>query len=147
MVILYRRLLHPSFLLLFCHLKPALGSSERNLSQPWHMLLLRSVPFHLMFSYSNKKFETKDSSAPPASFLGSSKRRRKEETTGKNVKRTQHELDHNGLVPLPVKVCFTCNRYFFLCLYSANAVVYVFVFPPYPFKSCVLMWAAHILMV
>ncbi|XP_078230075.1 PHD finger protein 12 isoform X3 [Callithrix jacchus] len=41
---------------------------------------------------------------------GSSKRRRKEETTGKNVKKTQHELDHNGLVPLPVKVCFTCNR-------------------------------------
>uniref|UniRef100_UPI00398F3A45 PHD finger protein 12 isoform X1 n=1 Tax=Pristiophorus japonicus TaxID=55135 RepID=UPI00398F3A45 len=41
---------------------------------------------------------------------GTSKRRRKEETTGKNVKRAQHELDHNGLVPLPVKVCFTCNR-------------------------------------
>jgi hypothetical protein len=40
----------------------------------------------------------------------SSKRRRKKETTGKNVKKTQHELDHNGLVPLPVKVCFTCNR-------------------------------------
>lgn len=42
---------------------------------------------------------------------GTSKRRRKEETTGKNVKKAQHELDHNGLVPLPVKVCFTCNRY------------------------------------
>ncbi|XP_072325681.1 PHD finger protein 12 isoform X3 [Scyliorhinus torazame] len=41
---------------------------------------------------------------------GTSKRRRKEETTGKNVKKAQHELDHNGLVPLPVKVCFTCNR-------------------------------------
>ncbi|KAJ8403914.1 hypothetical protein AAFF_G00347820 [Aldrovandia affinis] len=41
---------------------------------------------------------------------GSSKRRRKEEMTGKNVKRPQHELDHNGLVPLPVKVCFTCSR-------------------------------------
>lgn len=41
---------------------------------------------------------------------GTSKRRRKEEMTGKNVKRSQHELDHNGLVPLPVKVCFICNR-------------------------------------
>uniref|UniRef100_A0A4W3J3T4 PHD finger protein 12 n=1 Tax=Callorhinchus milii TaxID=7868 RepID=A0A4W3J3T4_CALMI len=41
---------------------------------------------------------------------GTSKRRRKEETTGKNVKRAQHELDHNGLVPLPVRVCFICNR-------------------------------------
>lgn len=31
--------------------------------------------------------------------------------TGKNVKRPQHELDHYGLVPLPVKVCYTCSRY------------------------------------
>lgn len=43
--------------------------------------------------------------------IGTSKRRRKEEMTGKNVKRPQHELDHHGLVPLPVKVCYTCNRY------------------------------------
>ncbi|XP_062393321.1 PHD finger protein 12 [Sardina pilchardus] len=41
---------------------------------------------------------------------GTSKRRRKEEMTGKNVKRPHHELDHHGLVPLPVKVCYTCNR-------------------------------------
>lgn len=44
-------------------------------------------------------------------YKGTSKRRRKEEMTGKNVKRPQHELDHHGLVPLPVKVCYTCNRY------------------------------------
>lgn len=44
-------------------------------------------------------------------FSGTSKKRRKEETTGKNVKRLQHELDHYGLVPLPVKVCYTCSRY------------------------------------
>lgn len=42
---------------------------------------------------------------------GTSKKRRKEESTGKNAKRPQHELDHHGLVPLPVKVCYTCNRY------------------------------------
>lgn len=43
-------------------------------------------------------------------FLGSSKRRRKEELLGKPFRRPQHELDTNGLVPLPVKVCFSCNR-------------------------------------
>uniref|UniRef100_A0A672NC07 PHD finger protein 12 n=1 Tax=Sinocyclocheilus grahami TaxID=75366 RepID=A0A672NC07_SINGR len=41
---------------------------------------------------------------------GTSKRRRKDELSGKNVKRPQHELDHCGLVPLPVKVCYTCSR-------------------------------------
>uniref|UniRef100_A0A1A8L2G2 PHD finger protein 12 n=1 Tax=Nothobranchius pienaari TaxID=704102 RepID=A0A1A8L2G2_9TELE len=41
---------------------------------------------------------------------GSSKRRRKEELLGKPFRRPQHELDTNGLVPLPVKVCFSCNR-------------------------------------
>uniref|UniRef100_A0A3Q3WTT0 PHD-type domain-containing protein n=1 Tax=Mola mola TaxID=94237 RepID=A0A3Q3WTT0_MOLML len=41
---------------------------------------------------------------------GSSKRRRKEELLGKPFRRPQHELDSNGLVPLPVKVCFSCNR-------------------------------------
>ncbi|XP_034024925.1 PHD finger protein 12 isoform X2 [Thalassophryne amazonica] len=43
-------------------------------------------------------------------FAGSSKRRRKEELLGKPFRRPQHELDPNGLVPLPVKVCFMCNR-------------------------------------
>lgn len=42
---------------------------------------------------------------------GSSKRRRKEELLGKPFRRPQHELDSNGLVPLPVKVCFSCNRW------------------------------------
>uniref|UniRef100_A0AAV2J6M2 PHD finger protein 12 n=1 Tax=Knipowitschia caucasica TaxID=637954 RepID=A0AAV2J6M2_KNICA len=41
---------------------------------------------------------------------GSSKRRRKEELLGKPFRRPQHELDTNGLVPLPVKVCYCCNR-------------------------------------
>lgn len=41
---------------------------------------------------------------------GSSKRKRREEAMGKNVKRPQHELDPSGLVPLPVKVCFTCGK-------------------------------------
>ncbi|MGH0177826.1 UNVERIFIED_CONTAM: hypothetical protein FKN15_076071 [Acipenser sinensis] len=52
---------------------------------------------------------------------GTSKRRRKEEMTGKNMKKAQHELDHHGLVPLPVKVCFTCNRLkVWLCVANAH---------------------------
>lgn len=43
-------------------------------------------------------------------FLGSSKRRRKEELLGKPFRRPQNELDANGLVPLPVKICYSCNR-------------------------------------
>lgn len=46
-----------------------------------------------------------------SAFPGSSKRRRKEELLGKPFRRPQHELDPNGLVPLPVKVCFCCNRF------------------------------------
>lgn len=47
---------------------------------------------------------------PCFGYSGSSKRRRKEELLGKPFRRPQHELDSNGLVPLPVKVCYTCNR-------------------------------------
>ena len=45
--------------------------------------------------------------------VGSSKRRKKEELLGKPFRRPQHELDSNGLVPLPVKVCFSCGRFVF----------------------------------
>ncbi|KAJ8266381.1 hypothetical protein GJAV_G00129800 [Gymnothorax javanicus] len=41
---------------------------------------------------------------------GSSKRRRKDETMEKCMRRPQHELDHNGPVALPVKLCFSCSR-------------------------------------
>nr|XP_006820132.1 PREDICTED: PHD finger protein 12-like [Saccoglossus kowalevskii] len=40
---------------------------------------------------------------------GTSKKRKKEENSGKNVKKP-NELDNNGLVSLPAKVCFICSR-------------------------------------
>ncbi|XP_053425612.1 PHD finger protein 12 isoform X3 [Nycticebus coucang] len=71
-------------------------------------------PFELLIAAAMERnptqFQLPNELTCTTALPGSSKRRRKEETTGKNVKKTQHELDHNGLVPLPVKVCFTCNR-------------------------------------
>ncbi|XP_077995595.1 PHD finger protein 12-like [Glandiceps talaboti] len=40
---------------------------------------------------------------------GTSKKRKREEVSGKNAKKP-NELDNNGLVPLPAKLCFVCNR-------------------------------------
>lgn len=71
-------------------------------------------PFELLIAAAMERnptqFQLPNELTCTTALPGSSKRRRKEETTGKNVKKTPHELDHNGLVPLPVKVCFTCNR-------------------------------------
>ncbi|XP_036196660.1 PHD finger protein 12 isoform X6 [Myotis myotis] len=71
-------------------------------------------PFELLIAAAMERnptqFQLPNELTCTTALPGSSKRRRKEETTGKNVKKTQHELDHNGLVPLPVKVCFTCSR-------------------------------------
>lgn len=67
-----------------------------NASDMWHHCNLMAVMNWLTTLWHNS--------------TGSSKRRRKEEMTGKNVKRLHHELDHNGLVPLPVRLCYTCGR-------------------------------------
>uniref|UniRef100_A0A8D2Q7N6 PHD finger protein 12 n=1 Tax=Varanus komodoensis TaxID=61221 RepID=A0A8D2Q7N6_VARKO len=71
-------------------------------------------PFELLIAAAMERnptqFQLPNELTCTTALPGTSKRRRKEETTGKNVKRAQHELDHNGLVPLPVKVCFTCSR-------------------------------------
>ncbi|XP_069767714.1 PHD finger protein 12 isoform X1 [Narcine bancroftii] len=71
-------------------------------------------PFEILIAAAMERnptqFQLPNEMTSTTALPGTSKRRRKEETTGKNVKRAQHELDHNGLVPLPVKVCFTCNR-------------------------------------
>ncbi|XP_029467942.1 PHD finger protein 12 isoform X1 [Rhinatrema bivittatum] len=70
-------------------------------------------PFELLIAAAMERnptqFQLPNELTCTTALPGTSKRRRKEET-GKNVKKPQHELDHNGLVPLPVKVCFTCNR-------------------------------------
>ncbi|XP_064206119.1 PHD finger protein 12-like isoform X1 [Anguilla rostrata] len=71
-------------------------------------------PFELLIAAAMERnptqFQLPSDLTCTTALPGTSKRRRKEEMTGKNVKRPQHELDHNGLVPLPVKVCFSCNR-------------------------------------
>ncbi|XP_061461509.1 PHD finger protein 12 isoform X2 [Rhineura floridana] len=71
-------------------------------------------PFELLIAAAMERnptqFQLPNELTCTTALPGTSKRRRKEETTGKNVKKAQHELDHNGLVPLPVKVCFACSR-------------------------------------
>ncbi|XP_064158082.1 PHD finger protein 12-like [Anguilla rostrata] len=71
-------------------------------------------PFQLLIAAAMERnptqFQLPNELTCTTALPGSSKRKRREEMTGKNVKRPQHELDHNGLVPLPVKVCFTCGR-------------------------------------
>ncbi|CAJ0966595.1 unnamed protein product [Ranitomeya imitator] len=71
-------------------------------------------PFQLLIAAAMERnptqFQLPNELTCTTALPGTSKRRRKEEMTGKNVKKAQHELDHNGLVPLPVKVCFTCSR-------------------------------------
>ncbi|XP_017344299.1 PHD finger protein 12 isoform X2 [Ictalurus punctatus] len=71
-------------------------------------------PFDLLIAAAMQRnptqFQLPNDLTCTTALPGTSKKRRKEETTGKNVKRPQHELDHYGLVPLPVKVCYTCTR-------------------------------------
>uniref|UniRef100_A0A8C5N306 PHD finger protein 12 n=1 Tax=Leptobrachium leishanense TaxID=445787 RepID=A0A8C5N306_9ANUR len=71
-------------------------------------------PFQLLIAAAMERnptqFQLPNELTCTTALPGTSKRRRKEEMTGKNVKKAHHELDHNGLVPLPAKVCFTCSR-------------------------------------
>ncbi|KAK2912272.1 PHD finger protein 12 [Channa argus] len=71
-------------------------------------------PFQLLIAAAMERnptqFQLPSELTCTTALPGSSKRRRKEELLGKPFRRPQHELDPNGLVPLPVKVCFSCNR-------------------------------------
>ncbi|XP_035536143.1 PHD finger protein 12 [Morone saxatilis] len=82
------------------------------LSAPTPRLLKR--PFQLLIAAAMERnptqFQLPSELTCTTALPGSSKRRRKEELLGKPFRRPQHELDSNGLVPLPVKVCFSCNR-------------------------------------
>ncbi|XP_033953729.1 PHD finger protein 12 [Pseudochaenichthys georgianus] len=82
------------------------------LSTPTPRLLKR--PFQLLIAAAMERnptqFQLPSELTCTTALPGSSKRRRKEELLGKPFRRPQHELDPNGLVPLPVKVCFSCNR-------------------------------------
>ncbi|XP_063349341.1 PHD finger protein 12-like [Pelmatolapia mariae] len=71
-------------------------------------------PFQLLIAAAMERnptqFQLPSELTCTTALPGSSKRRKKEELLGKPFRRPQHELDPNGLVPLPVKICFSCNR-------------------------------------
>ncbi len=95
------------------HLQPLTVQITAHRTAWWEQVVLEwSEHFRVLTPESIMISGTNCLSNPPNSFgfLGSSKRRRKEELLGKPFRRPQHELDSNGLVPLPVKVCFSCNR-------------------------------------
>ncbi|KAL3992413.1 leukemia inhibitory factor receptor [Sarotherodon galilaeus] len=81
-------------------------------SAPTLRLLKR--PFQLLIAAAMERnptqFQLPSELTGTTALPGSSKRRKKEELLGKPFRRPQHELDPNGLVPLPVKICFSCNR-------------------------------------
>ncbi|XP_057694810.1 PHD finger protein 12 [Corythoichthys intestinalis] len=82
------------------------------LSSPTPRLLKR--PFQLLIAAAMERnptqFQLPSELTCTTALPGSSKRRKREELLGRPYRRPQYELDPNGLVPLPVKVCFSCNR-------------------------------------
>uniref|UniRef100_A0A672G652 PHD finger protein 12 n=1 Tax=Salarias fasciatus TaxID=181472 RepID=A0A672G652_SALFA len=83
---------------------PVLSAPPRLLKRPFQLLIAAAM------ERNPTQFQLPSELTCTTALPGSSKRRRKEELLGKPFRRPQHELDPNGLVPLPVKVCFTCNR-------------------------------------
>ncbi|KAJ7995867.1 hypothetical protein DPEC_G00231170 [Dallia pectoralis] len=79
-------------------------SSTPHLKRPFDLLIAAAL------ERNPTQFQLPNELTCTTALPGTSKRRRRDEMTGKNVKRLQHELDHNGLVPLPVKVCYPCGR-------------------------------------
>ncbi|TRY64718.1 hypothetical protein DNTS_017751 [Danionella cerebrum] len=73
-------------------------SSMPRLKRPFQLLIAAAM------ERNPTQFQLPNELTCTTSLPGSSKRRRKEEAIGKNMKRPQHELDSSGLVPLPVKV-------------------------------------------
>ncbi|XP_066507491.1 PHD finger protein 12 [Hoplias malabaricus] len=84
--------------------EPESASALTTLKRPFDLLIAAAM------QRNPTQFQLPNDLTCTTALPGTSKKRRKEEMTGKNVKRPQHELDHYGLVPLPVKVCYTCNR-------------------------------------
>ncbi|XP_035638579.1 PHD finger protein 12-like [Oncorhynchus keta] len=79
-------------------------SSTPHLKRPFDLLIAAAM------ERNPTQFQLPNELTCTTALPGTSKKRRRDEMTGKNVKRPQHELDHNGLVPLPVKVCYPCGR-------------------------------------
>ncbi|XP_062340884.1 PHD finger protein 12-like [Osmerus eperlanus] len=79
-------------------------SSTPHLKRPFDLLIAAAM------ERNPTQFQLPNELTCTTALPGSSKRRRRDEMMGKNMKRSQHERDHSGLVPLPVKVCYPCGR-------------------------------------
>ncbi|XP_073685116.1 PHD finger protein 12 isoform X2 [Garra rufa] len=84
--------------------EPELSNITSTLKRPFDLLIAAAM------QRNPTQFQLPNDLTCTTALPGTSKRRRKDELSGKNNKRPQHELDNYGLVPLPVKVCYTCNR-------------------------------------
>ncbi|XP_051764484.1 PHD finger protein 12 [Ctenopharyngodon idella] len=84
--------------------EPEILNTTTTLKRPFDLLIAAAM------QRNPTQFQLPNDLTCTTALPGTSKRRRKDELSGKNVKRPQHELDNHGLVPLPVKVCYTCSR-------------------------------------
>ncbi|CAB1348055.1 unnamed protein product [Coregonus sp. 'balchen'] len=87
---------------------------ERATTTPTPTPRLLKRPFQLLIAAAMERnpsqFQLPNELTCTTALPGSSKRRRKEELIMKTFRRPQHEIDPNGLIPLPVRVCFSCTR-------------------------------------
>ncbi|XP_077578778.1 PHD finger protein 12 isoform X2 [Stigmatopora nigra] len=86
------------------HESSALSSPIQRLKRPFQLLIAAAL------ERNPTQFQLPNELTCTTALPGSSKRRKREELLGRPYRRPQYELDPNGLVPLPVKVCFLCNR-------------------------------------
>ncbi|XP_070290309.1 PHD finger protein 12 isoform X2 [Salvelinus sp. IW2-2015] len=90
------------------------SESEQATTTPTPTPRLLKRPFQLLIAAAMERnpsqFQLPNELTCTTALPGSSKRRRKEELIMKTFRRPQHEMDPNGLVPLPVRVCFSCTR-------------------------------------
>ncbi|XP_051972003.1 PHD finger protein 12-like isoform X1 [Xyrauchen texanus] len=84
--------------------EPELSNVTVTLKRPFDLLIAAAM------QRNPTQFQLPNDLTCTTALPGTSKRRRKDEFAGKNVKRPQHELDNCGMVPMPVKVCYTCSR-------------------------------------
>uniref|UniRef100_A0A8C2DB20 PHD finger protein 12 n=1 Tax=Cyprinus carpio TaxID=7962 RepID=A0A8C2DB20_CYPCA len=84
--------------------EPELSNITTTLKRPFDLLIAAAMQMN------PTQFQLPNDLTCTTALPGTSKRRRRDELSAKNIKRPQHELDHFGLVPLPVKVCYTCSR-------------------------------------
>ncbi|XP_056323003.1 PHD finger protein 12 [Danio aesculapii] len=84
--------------------EPELSNTTTTLKRPFDLLIAAAM------QRNPTQFQLPNDLTCTTALPGTSKRRRKDELSSKSVKRPQHELDSCGLVPLPVKMCYTCSR-------------------------------------